>query len=519
MSGAAISGLSHFHLDEKPQQTRKDQFWISMPVLIDLLAHVAGCLLLSGILEASRIYDSLDSTEGAIDDSDNDSNDPRTPKGKRRITLNSGTWSSSSDDRWKEKVMELADRGFTLEALLEFYDGLGRDYMPQYNPNVHTTADVVRQAIIPLSAPHQCAYASVMMDFQPVQPQRMVTHNWGNLFRDLIAAICADALGFCEHSPMCKFLDQNLPELKEMLERTGHLQTTYWVCAFSVCQHSCICGANPKGDKDPVTGQVHPTCPCSMPKSFNKDAPLDGEGRSIACEMNKFDDMMSYLSVASEVQFRQLIAVDEKFELFSRAWCVAEIAEAFTMGMRQTLSIKRGDLLDVHEQRLRSLRVEEMQASRPEDVAEILAKIPDKASFNDQLQELIFHEGSGLFSKWRGLDALQRLEMVGDLVRAKAGERDDDGNGFYADFLDAAAESGVECLKSTARKARGKNKEDDPEQGEEDEEEDEDEDEDGVNMNNFSEQLLHLGRGNIQVFDHLARLSSQTSKSLKQYDV
>ena len=45
-----------------------------------------------------------------------------------------------------------------------FFGGLGTLYMKHYDPLLHTTADVVRAAIIPLSAPKKSSLAEVMMN-------------------------------------------------------------------------------------------------------------------------------------------------------------------------------------------------------------------------------------------------------------------------------------------------------------------------------------------------------------------
>ncbi|CAE8619932.1 unnamed protein product [Polarella glacialis] len=105
-----------------------------------------------------------------------------------------GNSESVVDRKWHAKVSELAERGFTLESLLSFYKRLGTDYMLHYKPDVHRTSDVVRQAIIPLSRPTGVAYAVTMMKGACSLPDAIVTHNWGNLFRDLVAGICADAV-------------------------------------------------------------------------------------------------------------------------------------------------------------------------------------------------------------------------------------------------------------------------------------------------------------------------------------
>ena len=104
------------------------------------------------------------------------------------------------------------------------------------------------------------------------------------------------------------------------------------ICAFCVNQHASICGGNPYHSTDAVTGAEHEVCDCGLAKAWNGTEPvLDEDGSSIPCEMNKFDNMMELLS-AADPGFAQLIAVDASFVLFSRAWCVAEVATAHKMG-------------------------------------------------------------------------------------------------------------------------------------------------------------------------------------------
>lgn len=112
-------------------------------------------------------------------------------------------------------------------------------------------------------------------------------------------------------------------------------------------------------------------------------------GKSIACEMNKFDETMGYLAAKSP-SFKQIVAVDASFDLFTRAWCVSELAKAHALGMKQELKLLNVRALESHSERLSNLRIEHMKASRPEDITESLAGIPDKESFNKTLQELLF---------------------------------------------------------------------------------------------------------------------------------
>ena len=50
--------------------------------------------------------------------------------------------------------------------------------------------------------------------------------------------------------------------------------------------------------------------------------------------MNKFDYMMEIIAETS-VNFAQVLAIDQQFGLFHRAWCIAELAEARLLRMPQ----------------------------------------------------------------------------------------------------------------------------------------------------------------------------------------
>lgn len=123
--------------------------------------------------------------------------------------------------------------------------------------------------------------------------------------------------------------------------------------------------------------------------------------------MNKFSDMISWLA-ATDDSFRQVLAVDGELELFSRAWCVAEVAEAYMMGMKQLLKIESTKALQKHSAKLKALRIEDMKASRVEDVQEILGRIPNKDEFNSQLQRLF----GKLFSTFWHLHPSERLKTA-----------------------------------------------------------------------------------------------------------
>ena len=322
------------------------------------------------------------------------------------------------ENDWEKKTRELANRGISLEELLAFYTNLGDTVMQSFQPSVHTTTDVVRLAIIPLTASSCSSYAQLVNKGAKVLPKKMVTHNWSNLFRDLLASVISEALGEHTFEFVAELLSDKagVEALEKMLRVHGSLQETYWICAFAVNQHAGICGANPSGTVDPVTGLTHPTCQCSEPKFFNEDPPLNDDGKSIQCEMNKFDDMMALLA-RENPDFAEVVAVDASLDLFGRAWCVAELAEAHRMGMAQSLKMRNAETLLRRQLTLQGLKVENMKASRPEDVVEILAKIPDKEAFNAKLQELIFDSNVGLVAAWKNADALQQMEEVSHLLK------------------------------------------------------------------------------------------------------
>ncbi|CAE7481138.1 unnamed protein product [Symbiodinium natans] len=358
---------------------------------VDLIVNGCAMLILSGGVLAQTVPACCDTGSA------NESIIPPKPSSSE----------CSECPQWQQKVRELSQRGLSLDALLKFYGQLGRDCMPHYRPDLHTTADVVRQAIIPGSAATafgSCAMATVLMQGVATPAQRMVTHAWSNLFADLVAAVVADALDYSSYADVRERLKPGkLGHLYTELQQQDLLQLRYWICAFCVNQHAGICAGNPNQDRDPVTLQLHPVCDCGHPKFWNDTEPCRfgrSDGESVGCEMNKFSDMMSLLA-SHDPLFRQVVAVDQKFDLFSRAWCVAEISQAYSCNMGQRLLFHSQSNLDMHRESLDALKVEEMQASRPEDVKMILRKIGDVARFNDNLRWMILDEEKGLLKSWK----------------------------------------------------------------------------------------------------------------------
>ena len=317
---------------------------------------------------------------------------------------------SHEDVNWTSKVKELSMRGMTLRSLLQFYQE-NLPSMPdwKYAPKEHKTRDVVRRAIIPLTSSEECAFSvSAFNKDGPKRAQVMVTHNWGNSFSDLLAAVLSDALQECSFSLPAELLQEECTFLQDLLAKMGRLDETYWICAFAVNQHISICHSNPY-DRDPFTNQLHPVCHC------NSTNIIDSDGRSASSEINKFDDMMRLLATTGGC--RQVIAVDKPLDLFRRAWCVAEIAEAKRLQMDQSLKLWSKATLQERARTLENLDVRDMRASSEQDKELILGKIQDVDDFNAELQVLIFDPKSGLVATWNAMDSLQQIGEVGRLIR------------------------------------------------------------------------------------------------------
>ena len=283
----------------------------------DALGNAVAVLLLSGSHRMAKVESSQGSQCGSKVEKPEHSRNQQT---------------SHEDVNWTRKVEELSMRGMTLRSLLQFYQE-NLPSMPdwKYAPREHKTRDVVRRAIIPLTSSEECAFSvSAFNKEGPKRAQVMVTHNWGNSFSDLLAAVLSDALQECSFSLPAELLQEECAFLQDLLAKMGRLDDTYWICAFAVNQHISICHSNPY-DRDPFTNQLHPVCQC------NSTNIIDSDGRSASSEINKFDDMMHLLATTGGC--RQVIAVDKPLDLFRRAWCVAEIAEAKRLQMDQSLKL------------------------------------------------------------------------------------------------------------------------------------------------------------------------------------
>ena len=250
---------------------------------------------------------------------------------------------------WNCKVQELAHRSIDLESLLDFYEKLGSEVMKHYDPHASTTADVVRQAVIPLSRVGDggVSYTDyLVIEGKPSRqmPDCMVTHTWSGLFVHLVAAVVSDALELDEyHQIAAKISEGKLGMVRQWLADKGVLQNHYWICCFCVNQHASICngvGSAPddpaartrweRNRRDTATGQLLTFCTCAEPKVLN-----DQPDR---CELNKFHVMMLWLQQANP-KFRQLVAADCEFTVFERLWCVAELVAAHDADIPQCICL------------------------------------------------------------------------------------------------------------------------------------------------------------------------------------
>lgn len=255
-----------------------------------------------------------------------------------------------------------------------------------------TTSDVVRQAIIPLTADHAVAYATKVAEGKPRLATKMVTHNWGNRFSHLMAAIFADCLGRRTYEAVYELL-QSVEGVQDLrVKLATKLHKTYWVCAFCVNQHVGICN-----QVDPVdsTGAQITACPCKKQKCLT----------GADCEMNKFDDMMAYLK-ATVPGFSQVVAVDSELVLFSRIWCMAELLEASASRLPQALKLESSVRIERFRGKIESFDVRDAQASFPGDRDFVLSKIKDKDAFNQEIKRLILDPSTGLLAAWLGGSAL-----------------------------------------------------------------------------------------------------------------
>ncbi|CAK8994274.1 unnamed protein product [Durusdinium trenchii] len=277
-------------------------------------------------------------------------------------------------------VEDLARRSVTLRTLLKFLRSLPKT-MPHFNVERTRTVDVVWQVIIPETATRGCSYAE-LLESERRLPDKMISHNWGNLFAHLMAAVFADAAGKPSFSAILSWLQlgaKGLDMIEALIEDAGQLDSTRWLCIFAVNQHISICDST-WGCRDSVTNVPFTGCGCKRRKFHSGPR----------CEMDKFDAMIT-LFKQKKPGYEHILAVDSQVGLLNRIWVVAEVAEVFRQELpcKVVLHQPSSDL----EEKTMALNVWTAEASRPEDVSMILDKIEDKDVFNERTKAALLAVG------------------------------------------------------------------------------------------------------------------------------
>ena len=96
-------------------------------------------------------------------------------------------------------------------------------------------------------------------------------------------------------------------------------------------------------------------------------------------------------------EMRQVIAVDEDLDIFTRAWCIAEIHMAHKLKIAQSAKLHDLDMV-VNTASFDDIKIEACKASRKEDVDEILSKIDDKEMFNQEVKTLFSDPTDGILA-------------------------------------------------------------------------------------------------------------------------
>ncbi|OLQ06779.1 Lon protease-like, mitochondrial [Symbiodinium microadriaticum] len=145
---------------------------------LELLTCVSAALILSGgyrrpIRHRSRADQPCSWQFATADSADSTS---KCPGLRREKTDSRELGFERSSTAWNMKVAEIAGRGITVKELLGFYRTL-RDVMPHYKATVHTTGDVVRHAIIPMTKESRSSYVQAFEGAgRSGRPQKMVTY-------------------------------------------------------------------------------------------------------------------------------------------------------------------------------------------------------------------------------------------------------------------------------------------------------------------------------------------------------
>jgi len=253
---------------------------------------------------------------------------------------------SLADASATDVAHNLYKRGFSVRQLMDFV----KKYHTHSRIRIsdRTTADVVRDIIIPETRQKRCAMAE-LFEGGLKEPVCLVSHCWGQNFMLLVEAIMAHASGqVLANAEMCTEDD---------------LEKTYWLCIFGVNQHVSICGT-----------ESYP-CDCRAEKWLN-DHPL--------CEMNKFGLMMKHIS-------EHVLVMDNNLVSLSRIWVLKELHTALSLGISTELcGDVPGDMSVIHMPSVR-----DALATREEDKRFILADVeysPGVEAFDAMVSNRVWAE-------------------------------------------------------------------------------------------------------------------------------
>lgn len=327
-------------------------------------------------------------------------------------------------------VDELASRGFTLGALLEFLCLLlERTVMPSFDPDTSSTEQVAFGAAVPSS--EHGPYSRVMTCGRRCYPKCLITHTWGNVFCHTLAAAVADTMEkryFFHLIPRLRTAKRVRILMDEIASMSGNrlIEKTYWFCALSINQHRVGCHNQhncEKGHLLKFSGLVGSDCQhCTGASCFRamgaddihfkcsaceitlcrtckaNGVPVCGcdvdkvPAGSDLCEVDKFDQMMVRLQSVHN-DFYQVVALDKTGSALTRTWVVAEIAQAQRDRLVQKiqpffpLRLSRREIAT----HIFNIDVRESQASNPADTEMILAKIGDKDKYNEEVRQVLLH--------------------------------------------------------------------------------------------------------------------------------
>eukprot|EP00930_Biecheleria_cincta_P063047 TRINITY_DN48535_c0_g1_i1.p1 TRINITY_DN48535_c0_g1~~TRINITY_DN48535_c0_g1_i1.p1 ORF type:complete len:576 (-),score=118.59 TRINITY_DN48535_c0_g1_i1:121-1848(-) len=252
-------------------------------------------------------------------------------------------------DPVERTVADLHCRGFALAQLLKFVE----DHDLR-NKESLSTAEVVRDIVIPCTSSQRCAFADVMPAFSGLDVHYglvdipagrktanvFVSHCWSSTFMSTVRTILQFAAGKDSLDPFCYTKDQ--------------LSMTFWLCIFAVNQHTAICGTarNP--------------CSCGSTKLFPPDP---------QCEIDKFDGIMQRVR-------QHVVAMDVQLEVLKRVWVLLEISVAFKLGFQSVfLGNVPEDLLAQGASCMP--RVQDGEATDPADKRRILQSIKEDIGFDE----------------------------------------------------------------------------------------------------------------------------------------